>query len=634
MDANDVSQKMAANRGNIDEENEAHMEDWVSGVLANFGGCACGRPQGSCPISRFDTRVHPNSTGTNGQGLKPPKARKPRKLGNQISPLSTGRATNSRAGSEAVNTNDPDDENTDARSASASSRSKPTSRDITPLTGINDAGVCFGVEMSDRERRKLLQQERLFEQLEQAEQHSGRKKKRNSAGSSLNTPSASTSVSIPRVTFSDTLTIRVIPANSRPQKQLGYDPVLHSPITAGSAVRSRANGQTTPQGIIKLNRPHLNGTSQTQRRTKPVYVNSSAQTDQDDSVSKSPTPLTLLRRKQGTSHLQVVQRRIQEQRRRHELRRTQVTYLNPSSQDSTAAMPPPPLPSSDTHRVELSTTTSSSPIPKIEGQEDTETSDTGAASFPGSEILPSAAIETSVPASFGPPQHPTSPSQPPAPPWPPAAADPPPPPPPPPVESPAPASKPHNLRVELPPAPVFSFQSQTPTTPSGGKTPTPGSFISGNPMAQSPLSTAGGINGNSSTPIFSPSVTNAVAPSPLKKKLSLSDYTSRRKKNEALQQAQQAQQQQASGSSAPSQASIVANTAALSAEEKDKPLESEKSSLRRESSSTVEGADISLSHSSPKPTTLNNSVGNSDKIEAATADAKDESGALTIASTG
>src|SRR6266480_4652472 len=321
---------MAANRGNIDEENEAHMEDWVSGVLANLGGCACGRPQGSCAISRFDIRVHPNSTGTNGQGLKPPKARKLRKTIAQISPLSTGRATNSRAGSEAVNTNDPDDENTDARSASASSRSKPTSRDNTPMAGITEAGACFGVEMSDRERRKLQQQERFFEQLEQAEQHGGRKKKRNSAGSTLNTPSASSSVSIPRVTFSDTLAIRVIPANSSPQKQLGYDSTLHSPITSGSAVRSRANGQTP-----KPNRPHLNGASQTPRRTKPVYVNSSAQTDQDDRESKSPTPLTVLRRTQGTSYLQVIQRRIQEQRRRYELRRNQLSYLSPTSQDST-----------------------------------------------------------------------------------------------------------------------------------------------------------------------------------------------------------------------------------------------------------------------------------------------------------
>jgi hypothetical protein len=135
---------------------------------------------------------------------------------------------------------------------------------------------------------------------------------------------------------------------------------------------------------------------------------------------------------------------------------------------------------------------------------------------------------------------------------------------------------------------------------------------------QSPLSTAGGIIGNSSTPTFSPSVTSAVAPSPLRKKLSLSDYTSRRKKNEALQQAQQAQQQQASSLSVPSQASSVVNAVAFSTEEKDKPLDPEKPLLRRESSSTVEGADTSLQHSGLGPTNSNNAVGNSDKIETTT----------------
>lgn len=605
------SQKMAANRGVIDEENEAHMEDWVSGVLANLGGCACGR-QGSCAMLRFDTRVHPNSAVTNGQALKPPKSRKSRKTGAQISPLSTGRATNSRAGSEAINTNDPDDENTDARSASASSRSKPTSRDITPMAGINDAGVAFGLEMSDREKRKLQQQERLFEQLEQA---GGRKKKRNSAGSSLNTPGASTSVSVPRVTFSDSVTMRTIPANNPPQKQLGYDATLPSPITAGSAVRSRAN---------KSNRHHVNGAQRTQRRAKPVYVDSSAQTDRDDSESKTPTPLTVLRRKQGTSYLQVIQKRIQEQRRRHELRRTQLASLNPVSQDSTAAMPPPPLPLPDTHRAEQSTATSSSPVPKTEGtegQEDTEMRDVGTDPLTGSETLASAATKASVPMFNVPPQ-PNGPLQPPAPPWLAPAG------PPPPVKSPTPTSKHPDLHVELPPAPVFSTQSQTPTTPSISGTPIQGSSIIGNPMTQSPSSMVGGVIGNGGTSVFSPSVTSAVAPSPLRKKLSLSDYTNRRKKNEALQQAQQAQQQQASGSSAPSQVSSAANVAPSSTEEKDKP------SLQREPSTAVDEADTPLPPLGLGAANANNTTGEVDKIEAVSGDAKDETGAVVNASTG
>ena len=173
---------------NIDEDDEAYVINWASCVLANFGGCACGRPPGTCLMARFDARDHPNSILTNGHGLKPPKARKTKKSGTQISPLSTGHATNSRAASETINATDPDDDNIDARS---SSRSKPTSRDITPMTATHDGSVGLGVEMSDRERRKLQQQERFFQQLENQEHAPKKGRKRNSAGSNANTPMAS-----------------------------------------------------------------------------------------------------------------------------------------------------------------------------------------------------------------------------------------------------------------------------------------------------------------------------------------------------------------------------------------------------------------------------------------------------------
>ena len=171
-------------KGTMSEEDEAYMCAWTGKVLANFGGCACGRGN-ACALWRFDRRAHPNN---NLQNDKPIKARKGRKLGHQISPLSTGKATNSRAGSEAIQNGDADDDALDTRSVSASSRSKPTSRDNTPTIG-------FGMEMSDRERRKIQQQERLFEQLEYDEQHGTKKKKRNSAGSALNTPNVTSSVS-------------------------------------------------------------------------------------------------------------------------------------------------------------------------------------------------------------------------------------------------------------------------------------------------------------------------------------------------------------------------------------------------------------------------------------------------------
>lgn len=178
----------------LDPNEEDWIANWTSTALANCGDCACARAAGTCYLEKYDRRIHPLAQPVPSLlSEKSIKVKKGKKNGTHISPMSTGRATNSRAASEAVNGDYEDLDNADARSASASSRSKPASRDNTP--GIN---VGLGVELSDREKRKIQQQERLFEQLEKEEQPVGRKsKKRNSAGSALNTPSVNTSVRSP-----------------------------------------------------------------------------------------------------------------------------------------------------------------------------------------------------------------------------------------------------------------------------------------------------------------------------------------------------------------------------------------------------------------------------------------------------
>jgi uncharacterized protein len=169
------------------------LSQWVAGVLSNFGGCACNRPRGDCYLERADRRNGTYLSDNTVQSLKLPKQRRTKKL--QASPLGTGQATNSRANSEIMNRGDGDD--VDMRSVSGSSRSKPGSRDITPMTHVsNDFNAGLGLEMSAREKRKMEETERLFEQLEQGEQQGSKKKKRNSAGSLLNTPAIGVSVSL------------------------------------------------------------------------------------------------------------------------------------------------------------------------------------------------------------------------------------------------------------------------------------------------------------------------------------------------------------------------------------------------------------------------------------------------------
>ncbi|KAI9824045.1 MAG: hypothetical protein M1832_002113 [Thelocarpon impressellum] len=172
------------------------VSSWIRQVLANFGGCACENPQ-ACTLAQFNR--HRSGAPTDLQqrssnGVRPKKVRKGKQ---QASPLSTGQATNSRAGSEGTGHRDPDDENDDSRSTSGSVRSRPRSRDLTPMTHFSSdvQTTATGAEISDREKRKIAALERTFEQIEQDGLHQAqRRKKRPSNGSALATPGVTSSV--------------------------------------------------------------------------------------------------------------------------------------------------------------------------------------------------------------------------------------------------------------------------------------------------------------------------------------------------------------------------------------------------------------------------------------------------------
>ena len=326
--------------GSLRPEDESYISNYFTNVLANLGGCACSQLPDSvtCSLSRFDLRPKPPPPDKDKKTGKP---RKQKRLPTQISPGSTGRATNSRAGSEAVIQGDNDEEMADSRSLSAKSRSQPSSRDITPMV---DAAVGLGVGMSDRERRKLLQQEKLFEKMEM--DGGGRKGKRNSAGagSALNTPVPTSSVSRARLASAN------VAINIR-QKQLSF-PDNPSPTAVNTAFnRPRANGSTP--------RP-TNGTKV--RRPKPEMVSMPTQTDNDISLT-SPSPP---RRRTTGSHVSCLLRRVQQESRRRKERSASVMSMEgkPSPTPSGGAgatsvfapklegtpspvmtsMPPPPVP--------------------------------------------------------------------------------------------------------------------------------------------------------------------------------------------------------------------------------------------------------------------------------------------------
>lgn len=148
----------------------------ISNVLGHFGGCACDSSQ-PCLLAKLDLRRPPksmdaNSKQTNGR-------RKRNKSKTTTSPASTGPATNSRAESETAKQQE-DEDPTDARSTSGSTRDHPQSRDLSPA-GSNAPGIGH---LSAREKRKLAAVEKKFEQLERDQHHpSHKRKKRNTSQS-------------------------------------------------------------------------------------------------------------------------------------------------------------------------------------------------------------------------------------------------------------------------------------------------------------------------------------------------------------------------------------------------------------------------------------------------------------------
>src|SRR5450432_3908688 len=89
---------------------------WASRLLANFGDCACDKTE-PCRMALLDRRRPLKTLEINTKSHTRTKKAKNKQA---ISPLSTGQATNSRAGSENNRTHDDDDQ-ADSHSVSGSS---------------------------------------------------------------------------------------------------------------------------------------------------------------------------------------------------------------------------------------------------------------------------------------------------------------------------------------------------------------------------------------------------------------------------------------------------------------------------------------------------------------------------------
>jgi hypothetical protein len=463
------------------------IQPWVSCVLANFGGCACDTSSGhQCFLehARRNTVSEPPKT----------KGRKTKK--SQVSPLSTGQATNSRAGSEALHRDGGDDDQVDARSTSGSHKS--SSRDHTPATHLSFEA---DLKMSEREKRKLEQSEKLFQQMTSHEEHKVKKGKRNSAGSSLNTPSLSSSVR-------RLITLSLSYTDLDTQKRLGHGDISpsvrhrehsHGVARKTSGSSTKTNGRSVP-------------------KPRPVYAEAATQTEDDGAVAV-PRCMTIRDMKPPLSFKRKLLQQAQEDKvQRERLLSTSVkkesrspTLKDMSSNKPSPLPPSPPLdepssvdlstsPGTDARAREPTPARESTPTPTV----DVDMEETDGTPIKPDEPTVEEMLDSANPdPSYEPPQdlpHPLPP------PWP--------------TKSPA-AEAPTRtveLHVDMPTKVDMTNGSHPMVTPSSVA-----GFLAGTAIAQSPSSVTIGSP-------FSPSVNNAVNPTPARKKLSLSDYTSRRAK--------------------------------------------------------------------------------------------------------
>jgi hypothetical protein len=484
-------------RGNMSEKDMSGISSWVSTILAHCGPCACNRGE-HCLMARFDRRdpdVDPET-----EPVKPTKApARKKKTGPQISPLNT-HAVNSRSGSEARKV-DVDDEPTDSRSTSGSAERGSASRDITPNTHYSANGTA---EMSERERRKLAKVEELFSKQDEQASSKQSKKKRSSAGSALNTPGAATSkqLGLPPTSLSRY-------ADSGTSRQSGLP-------SAKPSSGKRPKPVTTSSGTSK-------GSTKRSRTPKPVYTDSSVQCDMsDEEASQRPEPRRVRR-----PFVSLQQLLLQRCARNNVLNREYRLSIRAKSEENASKMdldvkcsekpePVSPTPAPEpTHKLEAEPSTASIPPNDADGDVEMDDSivtvvvaDPSSTDLPPTKELPAA---PSSPSTSHPPPDPSADQR--------SSEEPESDQGPPPNETddmpPADASKSPEMRVSMPPPPANPFAA-APQSSNGASTST---------IVQSPST----IPGSTSGPVFSPSVTAAVASGPTRKKLSLSDYTRRKK---------------------------------------------------------------------------------------------------------
>ncbi len=429
------------------------ISSWIHTILSEYGGCACDLGP-DCAFVRFH-RTYITRTQARSDATKK-KSRKPKTT--TTSPTSAG---NSRDPSEGHGDDGMDND-------SGSSRSKPPSRDMTPARQGSFDTLGILTELTDRDKRKVQMVEDTFRRMEQ--QPPPRKKKRTSDG-----------------TGGSTATAKPRQRNSVSQASTGTNGTSERRyVDAGTSRRSVSRSPASGLSPSAPEPPRLQDSiAMSSRRSssqghRPEYCDASVQTDPvEGEWWYSATDQTPKPRRRVVS----LSKRLLESRHRvraGESERRSVATASPTSVASaigkmdldsptTEQAPPIASPTRDvasTRRISIIEQPTDIPMTDAPSLSSTDTKPP-----PNNEDLINGIVKPKAP----------------------------------------------ELRVQLPPVPIFNGSASVAAT------------------ANTPLSAAAGVvqspfaNNNLPSSFALPAVNGVAAhPSPVKKKLSLSDYTKSR----------------------------------------------------------------------------------------------------------
>ena len=320
---------------NSAEADEGYVLDYFSKLFADFGGCACGMPE-TCAYTSAERRYR--SFGSE-QPVVNGKSKRGRKSGTHTNGNSRGNT--SRSGSEAVRQPDEEDPD-DARSTSTSSQSKPQSRDITPANqpSIDTKGTVPGLEVSERDKRKIAAMEKAEHDKNQPTQ---KKKKRTSGNTAVNTATSTSSV-MRNLLLSSTL------ANFDLQKQPNGSTKSRY-VDAGTTRKQSGSptSKTTFTVPTMTAKPASPKSPPKYSAPKLTYVDASMQTDPDpeDSSPTSPLPSPRPRKPYMSLKKRLLTRAHQERIAMEERRKSEhmpdkpsQTNEKPCNDDSSSTMAP------------------------------------------------------------------------------------------------------------------------------------------------------------------------------------------------------------------------------------------------------------------------------------------------------